>query len=124
MTHPAKIDCVVVDGGARYGLHPTWADLRTIAQFHLFEMDAQEAERLRSKYKNDPMIADPIGLYREDTELTFTVNEHRALNSLFSVDDEVLIRNDYMRKAFTPVETTKVNVRSIDFFLRESRSIS
>ena len=117
MTHPAKIDCVVVDGGARYGLHPTWADLRTIAQFHLFEMDAQEAERLRSKYKNDPMIAVyPIGLYREDTELTFTVNEHRALNSLFSVDDEVLKRNDYMRKAFTPVETKKVDVRSIDSF--------
>ena len=83
----------------------------------MFEMDAQEAERLRSKYKNDPMIAVyPIGLYREDTELTFTVNEHRALNSLFSVDDEVLKRNDYMRKAFTPVETKKVDVRSIDSF--------
>jgi FkbM family methyltransferase len=117
MKHSANIDCVVVDGGARYGLHPTWADLRTIAQFHLFEMDVQEAERLRSKYKDDPTIAVyPLGLYREDTELTFTVNEHRALNSLFSVDDEMLKRNDYMLKAFTPVETKKVNVRSIDSF--------
>jgi FkbM family methyltransferase len=117
MTHPEKIDCVVVDGGARYGLHPTWADLRSIAQFHLFEMDVQEAERLRSKYKDDPMIAVyPLGLYREDTELKFTVNEHRALNSLFSVDDEMLRRNDYMRKAFTPVATQTANVRSIDSF--------
>jgi Methyltransferase FkbM domain len=48
--------------------------------------------------------------------LTFIVNEHRALNSLFSVDDEMLKRNDYMRKAFTPVETNKVDVRSIDSF--------
>src|ERR1700752_2393026 len=104
MTHLAKINCVVVDGGARYGLHPTWADLRTIARFHLFEMDAQEAERLRSKYKNDPMIAVyPMGLYCEDTELTFTVNEHRALSSLFSVDDDMLRRNDYMLRGFTPV---------------------
>jgi FkbM family methyltransferase len=119
MTHPAKIDCVVVDGGARYGLHPTWADLRTIAQFHLFEMDAQEAERLQSKYKHEPMIAVyPLGLYREDTELTFTVNEHRALNSLFSVNDEMLKQNDYMLKAFTPVETKRVNVRSIDSFFQ------
>jgi FkbM family methyltransferase len=119
MTNTAKIDCVVVDGGARYGLHPTWADLRTIAQFHLFEMDTQEAERLRTKYENDPAIdVHPIGLYREDTELTFTVNEHRALNSLFSVDDEMLKRNEYMRKAFTPIETKTASVRSIDSFFK------
>ena len=126
MTHPpAKIDCVVVDGGARYGLHPTWTDLRGIAELHLFEMDVQEAERLRSKYKDDPTIAVyPMGLYREDTEVTFTVNEHRALNSLFSVDNEMLKRNHYMLKEFTPVETKSAKVRSIDFFSGESLSIS
>jgi FkbM family methyltransferase len=110
-----KIDCVVLDGGARYGLHPTWTDLRTIADFHLFEMDVQEADRLRAKYKNDPkIIVYPFGLYREDTVLEFTVNEHRALNSLFSVNDEVLKRDDYMVRAFTPIDVKEVQVRSID----------
>ena len=40
------LNCVVVDAGARYGLHPSWAELRGIAEFHLFEMDADEADRL------------------------------------------------------------------------------
>jgi len=111
----AKIDCVVVDGGARYGLHPTWADMRTIAHFHLFEMDVQEAERLRTKYQNDPLIAVyPFGLYRDDTILQYTVNEHRALNSLFSPHDELLKRNEYMLRAFTPIDVKEANVRSID----------
>jgi FkbM family methyltransferase len=110
-----KIDCVVVDGGARYGLHPTWNELRGIAEFHLFEMDVQEAERLRRKYKNDPtIIVYPLGLYREDTVLKFTVNEHRALNSLFAARDEVLKRNEYMVQAFTPIDVKETQVRSID----------
>ena len=109
------VDCVVIDGGARYGLHPTWNELRGIAQFHLFEMDPLEADRLRRKYQNDPTITVyPIGLYREDTTLKFTVNEHRALNSLFEVHDEVLKRNEYMVQAFTPVEVKEVQVRSLD----------
>jgi FkbM family methyltransferase len=113
------IECVVVDGGARYGLHPTWNDLRGIAQFHLFEMDLQEAERLSEKYKQDPLITVyPLGLYREDTVLKFTVNKHRALNSFFSAHDEMLKRNEYMVDAFTPVEVKETQVRSIDSIFR------
>jgi FkbM family methyltransferase len=78
-------------------------------------MDAQEAERLRAKYRNDPMIAVyPFGLYREDAVLKLTVNEHRALNSLFSAHDEFLKRNEYMLEAFAPIDVREVQVRSID----------
>ena len=38
-----SLNISVVDAGARYGLHPTWAELRGIVNFHLFEMDNNEA---------------------------------------------------------------------------------
>ena len=41
----------IVDGGARYGLHPTWEKCENIAHFDLFEIDVDEAGRLRDKYK-------------------------------------------------------------------------
>lgn len=110
-----SIECVVVDGGARYGLHPTWNDLRRIATFHLFEMDVAEAGRLRTKYKDDANIhVYPFGLYREDRVLEFTANKHRALNSLFAAHTDILRRNEYMREAFTPTEVLTTEVRSID----------
>src|SRR5215216_6162189 len=95
------VECVVVDAGARYGLHPTWSDLRNVASFHLFEIDQAEAERLTRKYQNDANVTVyPVGLYREDTTLTFTVSEHRALNSFFSANEEFLGRAEYMTDAF------------------------
>ncbi len=43
--------CVVIDAGARYGLHPTWSDLRGLVEFHLFEMDDVESGRLEQRYQ-------------------------------------------------------------------------
>jgi FkbM family methyltransferase len=85
------LSCVVVDAGARYGLHPSWAELRGIAEFHLFEMDPEEAKRLSHKYRSDPLITvHPIALYSSDTMLKFQISEHQALNSVFRVNATLL----------------------------------
>jgi FkbM family methyltransferase len=110
-----NVDCVVIDAGSRYGLHPTWVQLRGIAEFHLFEMDADEAQRLRHKYRHDEGIQIyPIALYSSDTQLRFQVTEHRGLNSVLQVDSDVLRRNEYMQNEFTVTEERTVEARSID----------
>jgi len=42
----------VLDIGARYGLHPSWKNLKTDAEFILVDADPKEIERLKERYKN------------------------------------------------------------------------
>lgn len=111
----STINCLVLDAGARYGLHPSWAELRGIADFHLFEMDEVEATRLKTKYEHDRGIAVyPVALFSSDTTLEFAVSEHQALNSLFDTNEELLEQHDYMRRDFASSGRRKVEARSID----------
>lgn len=109
------INCVVIDAGARYGLHPTWADLQGLVDFHLFEMDPEEAQRLKRKYSTDPRIKIyPVALYSSDTTLTYRVSQHQALNSVFQSNDELLRQNEYKLREFSVTEEHKTEARSID----------
>jgi FkbM family methyltransferase len=109
------INCVVVDAGARYGLHPTWADLQGVVEFHLFEMDPAEAMRLQRKYQADSLITVyPLALYSCDTTLNYRVNQHHALNSVFPSNDELLRQNEYKVSDFTVTDGGTAEARSID----------
>lgn len=109
------ITCAVIDAGARYGLHPSWSDLRGIVDFHLFEIDQVEAARLARKYADDPKIKIyPLALFSHDTRLSFTINTHRALNSLFETNNDLLDSNEYMTRDFTPADTSETMARSVD----------
>jgi FkbM family methyltransferase len=109
------VSCVVVDAGARYGLHPSWAELRGCAEFHLFEMDREEASRLSQKYKGDQLITvHPIALYSSDTTLKFRVSEHQALNSVLQVNDDFLQSSDYMLRDFQVKDEMMAPARALD----------
>jgi FkbM family methyltransferase len=109
------LNCAVIDAGARYGLHPSWTDLRGLVDFHLFEMDADEAARLQRKYQKDERITvHPLALYSSNTTLTYRVSEHHALNSVFQSNDDLLRQNEYMLNAFAAAEERKVEARTID----------
>lgn len=47
---------VVVDIGARYGLHPSWKGFPCKSSFHLVEPDPIEAARLRKRYEETPSV--------------------------------------------------------------------
>jgi len=109
------LDCVVVDAGARYGLHPSWVDLRGLAEFHLFEMDEEEAARLTRKYQSDDRITIyPVALYSSDTTLTFRVSEHQALNSVFHSNEKLLQNNEYMLRDFAVTAERSTQARALD----------
>jgi len=100
----------IVDGGARYGLHPTWGKCKKAANFDLFEIDVDEADRLRKKYKNSANIKiHEKGLYSENTQLELSLSQHKALTSFYAFDQNLAEQF----KHFTD-EGTQTNKRSID----------
>ncbi len=113
------INCVVVDAGARYGLHPTWQSMESVAEFHLFEMDEGEASRLTKKYGNRRNIkVYATALYESDTQLKFRVSEHHALNSVYEANSSLLEANAYMIKEFRQTEERSVPARALDSVFR------
>jgi len=115
------LEITVIDAGARYGLHPTWAELRGSVNFHLFEMDAIEADRLGKKYENDKRIKiHPIALFSENKTLKYQAREHEALNSLYSANEKILGNNDYKKHEFSVTKETEVEARTIDSLFEDS----
>ena len=113
------LNCVVIDAGARYGLHPSWAELQGLADFHLFEMDIDEAHRLERKYLSDSRVkVYPIALYGSDMVLTYHVNQHQGLNSIFQQNHALLQKNEYKLRDFEGIGERKTAARSIDSIFR------
>ncbi|MBN2781757.1 MAG: FkbM family methyltransferase [Campylobacterales bacterium] len=48
-----NIETVVIDAGARYGLHPTWKPFKGELSYHMFDPDTDETDRLKHKYFDD-----------------------------------------------------------------------
>ena len=47
-----NIHTTVIDAGGRFGLHPSWSKFKGELNYHLFEPDKIEADRLIEKYTN------------------------------------------------------------------------
>jgi FkbM family methyltransferase len=109
------INTVVIDAGARYGLHPSWVEMRGLVDFHLFEMDAEEASRLKRKYQDDERIRIySIALYSRNTKIKYSARKHQALNSIFKSNDEMLSQNEYKQREFTVTEQMTVDAQTVD----------
>ncbi len=107
--------CNVIDAGARYGLHPTWQNLETLAKFFLFETDKTEADRLRKKYRKQKNInVFSYGLFDSNCEKNLKSFNHQALSSLFQSNKKLLKDYKYMLSEFSLRRTMKVKLRSID----------
>lgn len=115
-------NCLVVDAGARYGLHPSWRDARDLCEFHLFEPEPIEANRLKIRYQNSANIsvhAKALAVKSETRRLT--VRSHHGLSNLDTFDmDLSKIHPDFKSSA---LETDKVDVDavSIDEFFKNQR---
>ena len=117
-----KWNCLVVDAGARYGLHPSWRDARDLCEFHLFEPEPIEANRLKIRYQNAPNISVHAKALAAKSEIRrLTVRSHLGLSNLDTFDmDLSMMHPDFKSSA---VETNKVDVDavSIDEFFTDAR---
>ena len=116
-----QIKCTVIDAGSRYGLHPSWSDLRGLVDFHLFEMDKKEANRLEKKYEGDSSIkVYPLALHSELAGVKkFNISNHRGLNSLYDRNDQYLEREKYMVKEFNSMTKEETFTNTIDNIFKD-----
>ena len=79
-------ETVVIDIGARYGLHPSWSKLiNSNFRFILFEPDSKESSRLIKKYnKKKSITVENLALGDEiNNNKNLFLTEHSALSSIF-----------------------------------------
>jgi FkbM family methyltransferase len=115
-------NCLVVDAGARYGLHPSWRAARDICEFHLFEPEPLEAERLKIRYQNSANISVHAKALAANSDIRrLIVRSHRGLSNL----DTFEIDTSKMHPALqsSAIETHKVDVDavSVDEFFKNQR---
>lgn len=77
---------VVMDVGARYGMHPSWRGYKGKLRYLMFEPDAAEAGRLRGKL--DPSVFEifETALDRTEGKRPFHLLKHRGLSSFLKPD--------------------------------------
>ena len=118
-----NIDTVVIDAGARFGLHPTWKSFSGEMKYYMFDPDTIETDRLKQKYAHrasDIFIFDKP-LTKVDGE-SFTINyfKNRAMSSS-SVRNELTELFKNQRKDQVEIESSKTYVGiSIDTFSKEN----
>ncbi len=119
MTVLSSESFVVVDAGARYGLHPSWEPAAAIAQFHLFEPEPVEAARLDDKYSGMPNIEiHNMALDQQPGVLKFELRQHRALTSTYQRSSEAIAEN-YMAERFASLDTFNVKAETLDNLFKE-----
>lgn len=110
-----SLDLVVVDAGARYGLHPSWQAMVSLCEFHLFETDAAEVERLKRQYNWCENIHIHLtALFSENKTMKVAVHNHRALNSLYQPSSKYLERENYKTFEFTRIGEYEIEAKRLD----------
>lgn len=113
MTKP--IVCNVIDAGARYGIHPTWKELQDLVNFHLFEMEENEANRLKEMYADRPNISvHAYALYKTEGILKYKLRKHKGLISLYDNNTDFLQSNRYFTEESEYEEERETVARTID----------
>lgn len=79
------IETVVLDAGARYGIHPTWKNFGGELRYIMFEPDLEESTRLRAKYLNNSSVqVEATALGDRKGQSVMHVLCHHGQSSLFA----------------------------------------
>lgn len=78
---------VVLDAGARYGMHPTWKAFQGDLRYVMFEPDRDEAARLARKYSGRPAV-EVVAKALSDQPGTLTIHSlrHKGQSSVYRPD--------------------------------------
>lgn len=115
-------NCLVVDAGARYGLHPTWRDARDVCNFQLFEPEPTEANRLNLRYQNYPNITvHAKALAEKNGTRKLTIRSHPGLSALDSLEKDPELMHPDFKFSMKKVDNFDVEAVSIDDFFDNQR---
>lgn len=79
------VETVVLDAGARYGIHPTWKSFDAELRYIMFEPDPKESARLREKYQSNSSVrVEASALGDRKGQSVMNVLRHHGQSSLFA----------------------------------------
>ena len=84
----SSITTVVIDAGARYGVHPSWDRFGGELQYLAFEPDVDEARRLQEASTRDGVEVVNLALAGERGTRTLNITRHRGYCSFLEPDPE------------------------------------
>ena len=115
-------NCLVVDAGARYGLHPSWRAARDICEFHLFEPEPLEAERLKIRYQNSANISVHAKALAANSDIRrLIVRSHRGLSNLDTFEIDIYKKHPDFQSSATETHKVDVDAVSVDEFFKNQR---
>lgn len=117
-----ELELQILDAGCRYGVHPSFNTFINCAEFHMFDVDACEIERLKEKYRSrENMHFYALGLYSKSGKMRFNHYAHKGLGSLADVNVDFIKEKHFMNDSFCEISSSLVDVESIDSLFGEGR---
>ena len=112
----------ILDVGGRYGVHPSFDEIKNISQIYLFEPEAKEFIRLKNKYMNHKQIhVENLGLTSEaksgEREVLNTTN-HSGLSSVKERNLDISI--NITQEASEVLERQEIQVISGDQYCADN----
>lgn len=118
-----NIRTTVIDAGGRYGLHPTWKSFEGELAYYLFEPDAAECKRLKSKYlrRSDEVKIFNIALDENNGFVDINVFKNLAMSSSAVRNPISSLFKDERLREVEIIDRIKIQSRSIDSFSTENK---
>lgn len=112
---------VVVDAGARYGLHPSWKPFKGEMDYYLFEPDSTEASRLEVKYasRSAEIKVEAKALGCKAGELTLNLFRNKAMSTSTTRNPVSELFKGEREKEVEVVETIKAPMVTIDQYAKD-----
>lgn len=107
---------VVIDAGARYGMHPSWREFRAPLDYIAFEPDQEEAARLKRDAAD--MTVEAAALGRTEGTATLNLHRHRGCSSMLTVNAESDWFGRYRPGEGDVVGTAAVPMHTLDTYAR------
>jgi FkbM family methyltransferase len=110
-------EILVLDVGARYGLHPTWKNLNAPAKFVLVEADPEECQRLQRRYRDRPSIEiHQIALGSHNGTADLLIRGNPAMSGLLNRNSISPLYIDARAAQEDVIKSVQVELMTLDTF--------
>lgn len=107
---------VVVDVGARYGMHPSWSNFSGEMRYLAFEPDPEEAASLRARNSSPNYEVYDIALGKSEETRTLNLTAHRGFSSFLAPDETSQYFSSSRPREAAIERTIDVQVEKLDTF--------
>jgi len=120
----SDIFTTIIDGGGRYGLHPSWKAFSGELKYFLFETDQAECQRLNTKYQhrseNIKIINSALSDSTEDVTINFFKNRAMSSSSTRNPISPLFKAGSGRELEVEIVSSARISATTIDHFCNQN----